>query len=131
VAGIAYLDTSALVKLVLVERGSWGLGDFARTRSVVSSDLARVELPRAIRRLGFEGRAAELADRLLSRIVLLKLDRATLSSAATVDPAALRSLDAIHLASAMSVPELESFVTYDRRLADAAEQAGLRVESPA
>jgi predicted nucleic acid-binding protein len=131
VAGIAYLDTSALVKLVLVERGSSGLGDFARTRSVVSSDLARVELPRAIRRLGFEGRAAELADRLLSRIVLLKLDRATLSSAATVDPAALRSLDAIHLASAMSVPELESFVTYDRRLADAAEQAGLRVESPA
>jgi len=131
VAGIAYLDTSALAKLILVEPGSWGLGDLARDRPVVSSDLARVELPRAIRRFEVGGRAAQLTDGLLRRIVLLKLDRATLTRAAEIEGAGLRSLDAIHLASAMSVPELEVFVTYDRRLASAAEEAGLRVEAPA
>jgi hypothetical protein len=131
VAGVAYLDTSALAKLVLEEPGSWELAEFVRERSVVSSDLSRVELPRTIRRLGLGERALALGLDLLRRVVLLKLDRATLSTASGVEPVTLRSLDAIHLASALSVPELEVFVTYDRRLASAAQDAGLRVEAPA
>jgi uncharacterized protein len=131
VAGVAYLDASALVKLVVEEPESWVLGDFARERSIVSSDIARVELPRSLRRIGLGDAALARAADVLRGFTLLKLDRSNLARAAVVEPAMLRSLDAIHLASALSVPELESFVTYDRRLASAAELAGLRVESPA
>ena len=129
-AGASYLDASALVKLVVEEPGSWALGDFIRDRRVVSSDVARVELPRSIRRLGLSVAAQARAAEVLSKITLLKLERATLARAVQVEPVELRSLDAIHLASALSVPELETFVTYDLRLAAAAEAAGLSVAAP-
>jgi predicted nucleic acid-binding protein len=130
VPGVAYLDSSALVKLVVAETESWALGDYVRDRQVVSSDIARVEFPRSVRRLGLGEAAVSRAAELLRRITLLKLERTVLTRAAELEPIELRSLDAIDLASALSVSELEAFVTYDRRLATAAESAGLGVLAP-
>lgn len=129
--GIAYLDSSALVKLVVAEAESWALGDYVRDRQVVSSDIARVEFPRSVRRLGLGDAAVTRADETLRKVTLLKLERILLTRASELEPSELRSLDAIHLASALSVSELEAFVTYDRRLATAAESAGLGVLAPA
>ena len=68
---------------------------------------------------------------MLSRIALVPLDDRVLSAAAEVEPAGLRSLDAIHLATALSLFGLGSFVTYDQRLLAAASAAGLRAMAPA
>ena len=129
--GVAYLDSSALVKLVAAEAESWMLGDYVRDRQVVTSDIARVEFPRSVRRLELGDAAVTRAHEVLRKITLLKLERTVLTRAAELGPVELRSLDAIHLASALSVSELEAFVTYDRRLATAAETAGLGVIAPA
>ena len=129
--GVAYLDASAIVKLVVAEDESCALGDYVRERSCVSSDIVRVEVPRAVRRIGLGSDAGAHADGVLRRLTLLKLDRVSLTRAAQLEPAALRSIDAIHLGSALGVPELVGFVTYDRRLADAAERAGLPLLAPA
>lgn len=66
----------------------------------------------------------------MARILMIALDATILSRAARVGPVDIRSLDAIHLATAMSVPVVNSMVVYDRRLAGAAEAAGLRVWAP-
>jgi predicted nucleic acid-binding protein len=128
---IVYLDSSALVKLVVDEPESWALADAVRDRILLSSDIARVELPRAVRRLGL----VEVADRqvrqVLHRVDFHRVDRLILELAVKIDPPELRAMDAVHLATAASIPLLEAFVTYDRRLAIAAEGAGLRVSSPA
>ena len=68
---------------------------------------------------------------MLSRIALVPLDDRVLGAAAEVGPAGLRSLDAIHLATALSLFGLDSFVTYDQRLFEAASAAGFRTMSPA
>ena len=71
------------------------------------------------------------ATSVLDRIALMKIDDAVLEKAARLEPTDLRSLDAIHLATALSVQEhLEAFVVYDRRLGEAAQALGLNVESP-
>ncbi len=126
-----YLDSSALVKLVVEERESKSLRNFLRRRPLrVSSDLARVEVRRAVRAHGREARVR--ARRVLARIRLLRLDDAVLDAAARLDPRVLRSLDAIHLASAKALgAELESVVTYDARMRRAAELLGLAVVAPA
>jgi predicted nucleic acid-binding protein len=75
--------------------------------------------------------AATLAET-LEGLVIVELDESMASIAATVEPSQLRSLDAIHLASALALgPDLETFVSYDARLADAARAAGLTVVAPA
>ncbi len=128
----AYLDSSALLKLVVVEPESWALSDYVGDSRSLSSDLSLVELPRAVRRLGLGSRPLGLAAKVLDGLELLRLDDEILARAGDVSPPALRSLDAIHLASALSLGrELDALVTYDRRLASAAADAGLRVESPA
>ena len=96
---IAYLDSSAIVKLVIRESESSALRRFLRAYAIrVSSELARVEVIRAVRLQDIEIRARALA--VLSRIRLLRIDDDVISAAATMNPAVLRSLDAIHLASA-------------------------------
>jgi predicted nucleic acid-binding protein len=131
-AGAAYLDSSALLKLVVEEPGSWALGDYLVHRDRFSSDLSRVELPRAVRRRGLATGAIGLAVRVLEGVELLAIDEEVLSRASVLGPPVMRSLDAIHLASALTLGrELDAVVTYDRRIASAAEQVGLRVESPA
>jgi uncharacterized protein len=110
---VIYLDTSALVKLVRVEPESTDLADWLDDRTElrwITSTLAEVELPRALIRAGHPTALAAVPA------VLARLDRFE------VDPA-LRSLDAIHLATAAvaaSVATLAAFVTYDSRLSDAA-----------
>ena len=129
--GLTYLDASALVKLVVAERESWALGEALRERTLLSCDVSRVEFPRAVRSLGLGTAALDQASRVLERVAFHRVERTILERAAMLDPPHLRSLDAIHLATALGIPDLASVVTYDRRLAAAAEAAGLVVEAPA
>jgi uncharacterized protein len=126
-----YLDSSALVKLVVREPESAALGRYLRRRPRrLSCALVRVEVVRAVRP---QGRAAlTRARRVLERLNLLRLDDPLLDAAAQLDGPGLRSLDAIHLAAAQALgAELESVVTYDVRMAGAATGLGLGVASPA
>jgi predicted nucleic acid-binding protein len=129
-----YLDPSALVKLVQRETESDALQQFLRSHQadqLATSALARVEVIRAVYVGGV--RAVDKARRQLSRIDQIMLDTALLDRAATLMPMQqLRSLDAIHLASAQFVgTQLRAILTYNRRMADAAESLGLAVEVPA
>ena len=128
-----YFDTSALVKLIFDETESAALAEWLTLRAdvpKVSSDLSTIELLRTCRRVD-EG-AVEGAVLLLGGIDLLPIDRAIVEKAATLIPTELRSLDAIHLASALSVKtNLTALVAYDVRLCSAAAEAGIEVVSPA
>jgi predicted nucleic acid-binding protein len=126
-----YLDSSAIVKLVVRERESPALRRFLRTRPErVSCGLARTEVLRAVRHLGPS--VVNRARRVLRRVDLIRLDDSLLDAAGVLDPLSLRSLDAVHLASALLIaPELDAVVTYDRRQAEGARLLGLHVEAPA
>jgi predicted nucleic acid-binding protein len=128
---VIYLDTSALAKLVLTEAESPALGAWLDDRSDVlrvSSSLARVELVRAVRA---EGDAAiRAATSLLVEIdeILMTTD---LLDAAGALAFPLKSLDAIHLASALRVrAHIDAFVAYDKRLLTVADEMGLPIASP-
>ncbi len=127
-----YLDASALVKLVLPESESELLRLFlGKETSLSSSDLSKVELLRAVARVdeGVETRARALA--VLDGVTLVRIDEAVIEDAAALEPPSLRSLDAIHLATALLLADgLEGFVTYDTRLAIAADKLGLPVMAP-
>jgi len=127
-----YLDSSAIVKLVLPEPETAAL--VARLRDdpeVISSALARVEVLRALKRIKATPAVRRQAERVLDRIALVRIDDAVVDSAAAMDPAELRSLDAVHLATALGIGErLAGLVTYDSRLRDAADRAGLPVLMP-
>jgi len=125
-----YLDSSALVKLVVREAESGALRRYLRgRRQVVSCALARVEVIRAVRPQG--GPAVALARRLFERVSLLRLDDALLDSAALLDTAMLRSPDVIHIAAAQALgADLSGIVTYDVRMAEAATRLGLHVVTP-
>lgn len=130
--GILYLDSSAIVKLVASEQESVALHELLRSGGpAIASALAKAEVHRAANRLEASPDLQQRVTDVLSRLALIKIDDAILQRAAQLGPAKLRSLDAIHLATALSVRQhLEAFVVYDRRLAEAAEQAGLNVVSP-
>jgi predicted nucleic acid-binding protein len=125
-----YLDSSALVKLVVDEGESSALrralaGSTGRT----SSNIARVEVVRAVRHKGAD--AIATARAVLEGVELIQLDDELLDLAGDLE-GPLRSLDAIHLAAALELEdELEAVVTYDARMARAAESLGLRVSAPA
>ena len=127
---VVYLDSSALVKLVVREPESAALRSYLRsTPNRVSSTLARVEVLRAVLPQGAGARIR--ARQVLERTSLLALDDTLLDAAGTLDLPGLRSLDAIHLAAAQAVGPLRALVTYDRRLAEAAESLGLEHVAPA
>lgn len=124
-----YLDASAIVKLVVPEPGSVELERRIGGSRLVTSAISRVEVTRAVRRRSASSTRAP-AD-VLVRVASLAMDEAVLSLAAALSPPALRTLDAIHLASALQMGgDLEAFVTYDRQLGEAAVAAGLSVETP-
>lgn len=127
---VAYLDSSALVKLVVHERESEALAQFlAGHQYTASSELALVEVVRAVLNQGAD--AIARADATLAAIDLLRLNVPILKVAARLDPPVLRSLDAIHLAAALELgAELEALVTYDGRMANAARQLGIAVVMP-
>lgn len=126
-----YLDASAIVKLIVREPETDALREFIVGDAVVlTSRLSTIEVRRAIARLGQPG-DDEHAQKLLGALQLIELDAAIADSAGSIAPSTLRSVDAIHLAAALSIrDELDSVVTYDLRLADAARAAGLQVAAP-
>jgi predicted nucleic acid-binding protein len=130
-ADVAYLDTSAVVKLLVREGESAALRrELRRWPRRASANLIRVELLRAAKRAGLP-RLASPARRYLGAINLIRLDDALLDRAAEVDPSSLRSLDAIHLASALALgDDLGVVITYDDRMLDGAAALGLPVASP-
>ena len=127
-----YVDTSALVKLVVVEAESAALRsyfeDFAHD-TLFAAALARTELVRSVARLG-SIEIIETARLVLTKLDLVTLNLALLDAAATIAPLEPRTLDAIHLAAARTAPDLRALVTYDNRLAQAAAAAGIAVVSP-
>jgi predicted nucleic acid-binding protein len=129
-AGAVYLDSSAIVKLVIREPESDALLAFLEPRQIrVTSALARVEAVRAVRRHGRQ--ATTRAHELLDGLNLLALDDALLDSAAAIDANELRSLDAIHIASAQQLQaELDALVSYDERMLTAARALGVPVSHP-
>jgi len=127
---LAYLDSSAYVKLPLREPELDALlAELVEWEGYVSSALLGAEAIRVCARYG-EPYAADAQAYLLD-MALLPLDDGVLAGAASVGPATLRSLDALHLATALSVhDDIGIFITYDDRLASAAAASGLRVSSP-
>jgi hypothetical protein len=129
---VIYADSSALLKLVVDEPESAALEAWLSYRAgvpVVSGELAKVEVLRACRRVNAE--ALPQARALLAGLDLVRLSTDVIDSAAEVGDAALRTLDAIHLASALSIREhLSAFVAYDQRLLDAASAAGFEPARP-
>ena len=125
-----YLDASAVVKMVVPETGSVELAAFLeRATSLATSVVTSVEVPRAVAR--YHAAAGRLAAGVLDAMTVIDLTTRRAARAAMLTPITLRSLDAIHLAAALDIgDDLASFVTYDRRLADAAREAGLPVASP-
>lgn len=126
-----YLDSSAIVKLVVREQESLALRRFLRRRRPwVSSALARTEVLRAVRHVGPAG--VDAAEQVFARCELVRVNDTVLTAAGLLDPPALRSLDAIHFATAARLAEdLGWFVVYDSRLIDAAGAVGWKVASPA
>ena len=125
-----YLDASALVKLVAPEEETDALAAFlAQHPSQATSVIALVEVRRAAARR--PGVARARVEDVLGRISAIGLDRTTVAAAGSTGLPALRTLDAIHLASAAALgDDLEAFVTYDRRLADAARVLGMLDVAP-
>lgn len=126
-----YIDTSALVKLISVEPETAALHEWIATTTpeLVSSDLLRAELLRAVRR---NGAAPSLdVDDGLAVVDMLPATAAVFDAAGVLEPLTLRSLDAVHLATAIDIrDDCDGFITYDDRLADAARRHGLRVIAP-
>ena len=125
-----YLDSSAIVKLILVEAET-------RVLSVYLSDgvpqascaVATTEVVRAVGSYGRDAIARAQAS--LRSIEMIAIDDLLLNVASELKPWKLRSLDALHLATALAIGDrLEAVVTYDRRMADAARTLGMAVESP-
>jgi predicted nucleic acid-binding protein len=130
---VIYLDSSALVKLVVREDETAALTAWLATERDaprLSSDLVLVEVPRAVMRS--VPTALLSAHHLVARLRKVALTPELLTAAAALQPPLLRSLDAVHLASALAVrAQLTAVVAYDERLYDAARAAGLPVARPA
>jgi predicted nucleic acid-binding protein len=127
---VTYVDSSAIVKLVVREPESVALRAYLRgRRPLVSSALARTEVARAVLVLG--AAVARRAEDVLDRIELVRVNDRVLVAAGTLLPPDVRSLDAIHLATpSLLGPVLGQLVTYDARLAAAGRAAGIKIVSP-
>jgi predicted nucleic acid-binding protein len=131
---VIYLDSCALVKLVSPAPETAALERYLRERAGehhVASALARTEVRRALYRIGATARQRATADKLLDAVITIAITDALLDAAGQLTEPSLRSLDAIHLATALHLGTgLREFVTYDRRLLAAARHAGLATAAP-
>lgn len=131
-----YADASALVKIVVDESESAALRTYLYGADVVSCDLVLAEIPRAMHRAASREPSLELqplltrARQLVDAISLVPLAPALLAGAGALAEPALRTLDAIHVASAVTLHPIDAFVTYDQRQAAAARLVGLRTMAP-
>jgi predicted nucleic acid-binding protein len=122
-----YLDASAITKLVLDEPETAALQALVRGRSLLTSRVAMVEVTKAVSRANPDADPGPV----FALIAFLELDADLAHVAGATGGMALRSLDAIHVASALrAAAEVGAFVTYDTRQAAAAAASGLRVEAP-
>jgi predicted nucleic acid-binding protein len=124
------LDSSALVKTVIAEPESRALMRWLTDKEQLAAcELIRVETVRAVR-VSDPG-AVPRARRALSMLTMIRLEDSVYEVAAGLNPVTLRSLDAVHLAAALSLGhDLGGMVTYDLRMAEAAVALGVRVEAP-
>lgn len=131
-----YADSSALVKLVRREPESDALRAFLDDADLVSSELVLSEIPRAIRRAADTDVRLPLrqlltqAGELLDAVGLIAVERELLLGAGALEPPVVRTLDAVHITSALALGALDGFVSYDERQGAAARLAGLRVIAP-
>ncbi len=128
-SGVTYADASALVKLILMEPESAAVHRwFTEAPHVATSRVGVVETVRAASRRPHD---ASHRARVLEEIEVYELDDAIAGVASTVGSPLLRTLDAIHIATALALlPDLDAFVTYDDRMAEAARALGLPVIRP-
>ncbi len=124
-----YLDTSAFLKLARREQHTAALRRFLAHRQVASSDLLRIEAMRAAGRQATS--SVERVRELLGRLTLVRCDIPVFAAAGTLEPAHLRSLDALHVAAALALgDDLAGVVTYDRRLGDACAELDIEAAGP-
>jgi predicted nucleic acid-binding protein len=126
-----YLDGSAFVKVVIEEAESAALRDFlaGEPARFVSSALLRTEVLRAVRHQTPQARSAVREG--LRRVDLIAIDDRILDTAGLLEPGVLRTLDAIHIATALAVgDDLGAIVTYDERMIAAAGLMGLATATP-
>jgi uncharacterized protein len=130
---ILYLDSSALVKLIVPEKETLALFRLALSWPYrLASQIGFVEVYRAVRRVSLDDEVMRRAEEVLATIHFMELRMDALGEAVCLEPLHLRSLDAIHVASALTLRhELGAFVTYDNLMADAARRLDLKVLSPA
>lgn len=129
-AGIHYVDTSVILRIVLGHSDAAADWFDARLRvggRLVTSRLAVLESVRVLRR---EGLDTELGDDLFSRMALLSVDDALLEDAGEIGPH-VKSLDAIHLASALRIGTGQAtVVTHDANMLRTAAELGFDVHDP-
>lgn len=126
-----YFDTSALAKLVLHEPESSEMERFVEglAGQPVSSEISDVELVRAVLRQDPSG--LDIALEVLGQLVILPTTESIRLRAAYLAPTSLGSLDALHLATALEIQvDLQSIVSYDNRLCDAARELAINTVSP-
>jgi predicted nucleic acid-binding protein len=125
-----YLDTSVLGRVLLDEPDTPAIRrELSRFERHISSRLLGVEL----RRLALREDMSEYVDELIFGKVLIPLDEEVLVAAETIAPPAVRTLDAIHLATAVRLAdagELDALMTYDKQLAVGARRHNITVLSP-
>jgi predicted nucleic acid-binding protein len=127
---LAYVDASALVKLVVEEDESRAMNRwYVEAERLVTSRVGHVETVRAASRRDHDPARRDLV---LAGVEVFEFNAGVAAVAAGLRPPLLRTLDAIHVATALALmPELDAFVTYDDRLAEAARAVGLSVVRPA
>ncbi|MEU0091418.1 type II toxin-antitoxin system VapC family toxin [Kribbella sp. NPDC006257] len=129
-----YLDSSALIKRVINEQESDALVEFVdahydQADLLASSSLAWVEVSRAVLARTKSPKAGQLIDDAMSGVDERSMSAEVVSVARRIEPLVLRSLDAIHLATAVLI-DADVVVTYDDRLADACRRNALAVAAP-
>ncbi|MFO1539714.1 MAG: type II toxin-antitoxin system VapC family toxin [Chloroflexota bacterium] len=128
---VLYLDSSAFVKVVVAEAESAALRTYlaAAGSRFASSALLRTEAVRAVRHLGPD--ALTTVRDALRRVDLVSVDDRVLDAAGILEPKILRTLDAIHVATALALgDDLEAIITYDDRMLTAARALGLPAVAP-
>lgn len=127
-----YVDSCAVIKLIRDEQHSAALNAHLASSpaELISSEVTKIEVCRALIRHRLRDRTREKTDKLLARVAKLPMN-AVIDYAADLDGPNLRGLDALHLATVQMLgPAVTEFITYDKRLAEAATEAGLPLTMP-
>ena len=124
-----YIDSSAILKLIVQEKESDAVRSISRAR-FITSEISRVEIIRTV--LRNEPKALKVAEGVLKNLNILTIDSATLTQAERLpERINIRGLDAIHLAAAGKLGlRISVILTYDKQMAKAARELGFEVMAP-